>query len=106
VVVDDVEDFGDGLVGEFDMGDVGLPALVGEFGDEPDVGAARPFVGLRGDEPAGFEDTPDRRHRRDRDVGAGEMGVDGLGAGVEAGFVEPFADRDDLFLEEVADPGR
>ena len=37
-------------------------------------------------------------------MGAGEMGVDRLGAGVEAAFVELFPDRDDLVFEPVRDP--
>jgi hypothetical protein len=62
VVVDDVEDLDVVAVGEGPVGDVHLPALVGEFGFEADVGAAGPFVGLGGDEPAGVENSPDRGH--------------------------------------------
>jgi hypothetical protein len=61
VVVDDVEDLDEGPVGDADMGHVGLPAFVGEIGDEADIGAARPFVWLGSDEPSSVEDAPDRR---------------------------------------------
>jgi len=60
VVVDHVEDLDRGAVGEGPVGDVHLPAFVGEFGNEPLVGAAGPFVGLGGHEPAGVQDPPDR----------------------------------------------
>jgi hypothetical protein len=56
VVVDPVEDFGVGAVGQGSAGDVGLPALVGLFGGEPDVAALGPLVRLRGDDAADGED--------------------------------------------------
>jgi hypothetical protein len=64
VVVDDVEHLGEAAVGHLDVGDVGLPALVGQVGDETLVGALRSLVGLGGDEAGGLEHSPDRRHRR------------------------------------------
>ena len=38
VVVDPAEDFGVGVIGEPPVGEVGLPAFVGLFGGEADVG--------------------------------------------------------------------
>ena len=38
VVVDPAQDFGVGVIGEPPVGEVGLPAFVGLFGGEPDVG--------------------------------------------------------------------
>jgi hypothetical protein len=61
----------------------------------------RPFVRLRGDESAGREDPPDRRHRRYR-VGAValfEVGGDRGRAGFVAAAVKLFAQRDDLVLD-------
>jgi hypothetical protein len=65
VVIDDVEDLDLGAAGQAHVGDVHLPALVGELGVEPDVGALGSFVGLGGDEAVGLEHPPDRRRRGD-----------------------------------------
>jgi hypothetical protein len=46
-------------VGERHMGDVGLPALVGELGGEAVPGALGSLVGLGGDKAPGLEDPPD-----------------------------------------------
>jgi hypothetical protein len=46
VVVDPVEYFYVGVIGEPPVGDVGLPALVGLFGGKPDVGGFGAFVRL------------------------------------------------------------
>ena len=44
VVVDDAQDLCVGAVGQAVVGEVGLPALVGLFGLEPDVRGARSFA--------------------------------------------------------------
>jgi hypothetical protein len=51
VVVEDVEHLEHLAVGGGDVGDVGLPALIGELGGEAPPGAAGPFVGLGDDNP-------------------------------------------------------
>src|ERR1700736_1825976 len=58
VVVEDVEDFYVGVIGEAPVGDVGLPELVGLIGDEACPGRAGPFVGLGCDEAAFVQDAP------------------------------------------------
>jgi hypothetical protein len=52
VVVNPIEDLDVGEVGEPPVGEVGLPAFVGLFGGESDVGAFGAFV-RRGDDQAG-----------------------------------------------------
>ena len=72
------------------------------------VAAFRAFVGLWGDEPAGREDPPDRRHRRNP-VGAVtllQVSGDGGGAGLVAVAVELFAQRDDLVLDRLGGASR
>ncbi len=59
VVVDEVEDLGGRSVGEAPVGDVGLPALVGQVGFEAFPAGAGPLLGLWGDEAAAFQDAPD-----------------------------------------------
>jgi hypothetical protein len=63
VVVEDVQDLHIGAAGQAPVGDVGLPAFVGLLGGEAGVGGFGPLVRLRGDEPAGGQDAPDRAHR-------------------------------------------
>jgi hypothetical protein len=106
VVINDVEDLEHDAVEAGDVGDVGLPALVGELSFEPAPGALGAFVGLGSDEPTGFEDPPDRRDRRDIVAAAGQVGVDGGGPGVEAGVDQLFAQLDDRVLVTVSDPCR
>jgi hypothetical protein len=103
VVVDPVADLGVAAVGQRPVGDVGLPALVGLGGLEPDERALGALVRLRGDETAGGEDPPDRGDRRAGAVPALQMGGDGGGASFVSVPVEVLADGDDLVLERVGD---
>ena len=104
VVVENVQDLHIGAVGEMPVGGVGLPAFVGLVGAEPVPGGSGSFLGLRGDEPAPGEDPPDRGDRRHRrDPGRGEVGGDGLAAGVEALLGQGLAEPDDLVLQLQAD---
>ena len=88
------------------MGDVGLPALVGEVGFEAGVGAAGPFVGLGGDEASGAQHSPDGGDRRGGVVTLGEVVLDRDRAGVVAVLSELFAQGDDLVFVAVRDAGR
>ena len=65
------------------MGDVGLPALIGQRRLEAHIGAARSLAGLGGDEAPSHEHAPHARGRRSVAVATGEVIVDGLGAGIE-----------------------
>ena len=63
--VEAVEEHGRGVVGvgpigETPVGEVGLPALVGEVSFEPDGGGPRPFLRFGGDEPCSEEPSADR----------------------------------------------
>ena len=48
VVVEPGQDLGVGAVGEPPVGEVGLPAFVGLFGGEADVGGLGPFLRVLG----------------------------------------------------------
>lgn len=106
VVVDHVQDLEDHPVRHLDVGDVGLPALVGQIGHEALVGGLRTLVGLGGDEAPGLEDPPDSGYRRHRRVALGEVVVDGLGPGVDPEVAELLSKSHDLLLIEVGNPRR
>jgi hypothetical protein len=106
VVVDDVEHLEFGAVRDPDVGDVCLPALVGEVGGEADPAAVGPLVGLGGDEAPGLEDPPDRRDRRRGAEPLVQVVAGGLGAGVETGVDQLFADGDDRLVVAIGDPRR
>ena len=86
------------------MGDVGLPAFVGELGFEAGVRRLRAFVGLGGDEAAGLEDAPDRRGRRCRQTALFEVPVDRRRPGIDTQIDEFFAEGNDGVFVLVSDP--
>ena len=88
VVVDPAEDFDVGAAGEAPVGEVGLPAFVGLFGGESDVGAFGPFVGCGCDEAGGVEVAADGGDRNVEVVVVLEVPGDGVGSGVEAFAVQ------------------
>jgi hypothetical protein len=102
VVVEDVEDLHLGAVGEGPVGDVGLPALVGQVGLEAPPGATGPLLGLGDNLAPSAQHPPDRRHRRHHLVVAPmadkQVVVDGVGAGVEALASQGLAQGHDLVL--------
>ena len=61
VVIEPGQDLGVGAVGQGPVGEVGLPALVGQVGLEAQVAAFRAFAGFGGDQPFAGQDPPDRR---------------------------------------------
>ena len=83
VVVDPAEDFGVGVVGEPPVGEVGLPAFVGLFGGEADVGRLGPLGWLRFDQAGGVEVAVDGADRDGDAVVVGQVPGDGVGAVVE-----------------------
>jgi hypothetical protein len=101
VVVEPVQDLHVGAVGQRPVGDVGLPALVGLLGGEPEIAALGPLVRLGGDEPAGGQDPPDRAHRRRGAVALLEVERDRRRAGFMPVLVQVLADLHDLVLERV-----
>jgi hypothetical protein len=61
VVVEPGQDLGAGPAGEGLVGEVGLPALAGQLGGEPDVGRLRPFGRVGGDQSLAGQDSADGR---------------------------------------------
>ena len=59
MVVEEVEDFYTNAVGEEKVGNVGLPALIGHFGFEADVGASWLLLGLWGNQARVGDDAAD-----------------------------------------------
>ena len=104
VVIDDVEHLEHRPASPRDVGDVGLPALVGELGREPPVGAFGALVRLGGDEAPGPQHPPDGGHRWDSGVPAGQMDPDRLGPGVQARFQQLLAHGGDFLLPPPRDP--
>ncbi len=104
VVVDQVEDLHIGAVSQRPVGDVELPPLVGLLGGEPQIAAFRPLVRLRGDEPAGREDPPDRRRRQAGGVALVEVERDRRRTGFVPAPVEFLAQLHDLVLDRLNRP--
>jgi hypothetical protein len=77
------------------VGEVGLPALVRQVGLEPQVGALGPLARLGRDQPVAGQDPPDRRHRRDGRSVALQVGVECVGAGIQARFGQLLPESDD-----------
>nr|WP_231881008.1 hypothetical protein [Brachybacterium sp. sponge] len=84
VVVEEVEDLDSSPGGEEGVGDVCLPALVGQLGLEPSMGAAGAFLRGGGDEALGAQETADRGGRGGVQAGLFEVPGDGERAGVGA----------------------
>jgi len=106
VVVDHVEHLEDDAVSHLDMGDIGLPALVGEVSLEADPGALGAFLGVGRDEAPRGKHPLDGRHRRDVAPGRRHVEVDRLGSGVDAEVLELFVPAHDLVLVEIGDARR
>lgn len=91
VVVEPADDLHVGGVDQPVVGEVGLPALVGLVGLEPQVGGLGSFPG-RGDYRSGAEEDPVDRGARQLDLMAmSEVPADGVRAGVEASLAELLA---------------
>jgi len=95
VVVDEVQDFGVGAISEPPVGEVGLPAFVGLFGGEADVGGLGPFVRGGGDQPGCGEVAVNGGARDSDAVVMLEVPGNGLGAVIEPFAGQFAAQRDD-----------
>jgi hypothetical protein len=95
VVVEPAEDFGVGLVGEAPVGEVGLPAFVGLFGGEPDVGRLGTLRRCRCHQPGRGEVAADRGDRYLQLMVVLQMPGDGVGSGVQARGAQLGAEFDD-----------
>ena len=60
MVVESADDFGIVAGGQANVGEVGLPSLVGAVGGEADPGGSRPFLWLRIDFAGCGQDSEDR----------------------------------------------
>ena len=103
MVVDDVEDLEEGPVAQGHVGDVGLPALVGQLGREAPPRALGPLVGLGGDEAPGLEHPPDGRDRRHLSLALGQVVVNGHRPRVEAVVGQLLAQGHDRLLVATGD---
>jgi len=95
VVVDPAEDFGVGAAGDAPVGEVGLPAFVGLFGGEADVGGLGAFLRLGVDQAGGVQVAADRGDGDGEPVVVLQVPGDGVGSGVEAFAGELSAQRHD-----------
>lgn len=84
VVIEPVQNFDIGAVGQMPVGEVRLPAGVGLGGLEADIGAARSFTWLAGDQPGLVQDAADRRCRGGLQAFVFQMPGNGDRAGVMA----------------------
>lgn len=103
MVVEPVEDFGVGAVGQGPVREVRLPAFVGLFGGESGVGAFGAFAWLWGDQAVVVQDGPDRGGGGHGQALSGEVGLEGDRAGVEALGGEFFAEVHDGADDVVGD---
>jgi hypothetical protein len=106
VVVEPVEDLCVGAVGQSPVGEVGLPAFVGLFGGEPDVGALGALTWLGLDQAVVVQDAADGGGRRDRQALSSELALERQWPSVEAFGGEPFALQYHRCDDVVADPAR
>src|SRR4249919_2757460 len=88
------------------MGDVNLPDLVRQVGDETAPARPRAFVRLREDKPAPGQHPPDRRHGRGGQATLAQVPGDGLRAGVVPGLDQLLAQPDDSVLNLGTDVSR
>ena len=73
VVIQPGQDLGVGAVGQPVMGEVRLPALVGQVRGEPEVGRPGPFLRRRDDQPGPGQVAGDRRRRHGDGVVVGQV---------------------------------
>ena len=79
------------------MGEVGLPALVGLVGFEPDVGGTGALARLRGDQSRRGQVAGHRRSRHRHAVVVAQVPHDGVRAGVQALLGQLLAQPHDQF---------
>ena len=110
VVIEPVEDFGVGAIGELPVGEVRLPAFVGLGGFKAAVRALGAFAWLRGDQAVVVQDAPDRRGRGRPQTLLLEMPLQGHRSGIESVCGEPFTGdhdrRDDIVGDRARVAGR
>ena len=106
MVIEQVQDFDVGAVGELPMGRVGLPHLIGQLGLEANPGGLRALVWLRLNQAVGLEDPPDGRPRGGSSEAKPEVVGDGLGAGIEANVCKLAPQVDDGLLNLRGGPAR
>jgi hypothetical protein len=103
VVVDEVHDPHLLPAGQDPLGGVDLPRTVRRWPFETPPRRPGPFLRLGFDQPPPDQRPVDRRHRRDRPPGPGQVIGDRLGAVVQREFL---AEPDDLVLQRSGDHPR
>jgi hypothetical protein len=106
VVVDDVQNLEALAALQLHVGDIGLPALIGQIGHEAHIGALGPLLGLGDDEAPGLEHPPDGRGRRNQAMSLPQVVEHRLGPGIEPVVEQLLAQGHDLVLPVIADPRR
>ena len=106
VVVEPGQDLGIGPAGERVVGEVGLPALVGHLGGEPDVGRLRALGRLGGDQALAGQAAADGRRGDLQLVVLLQVPGDGLRPGVQPLAGQLLAQPDDQLDGAGADRGR
>jgi hypothetical protein len=101
VVINEVEDVDLGAVHQAPVGEVGLPALVGQVGFEADRGALGSLVGLWGDKAPLGQDAPDRGGRGRAAMPLGKVERDRVRASVQALVGQGLTELDDLIGERL-----
>jgi hypothetical protein len=95
VVVNEAEDLGVGATVEPVVGEVGLPALVGELGREPHIGALGPLVRLGGDQSSAGQVAGDAGPGYLDAVVMVEVPADRVGTRIQTLVLEVLAPLDD-----------
>jgi hypothetical protein len=84
VVIEPGQDLGAGSVCQRVVGEVRLPALVGQLGLKPQVGRLRPLAWLGGDQPCAGQIAADGRRRHPDAMVMFQVPGDRAGTGVQA----------------------
>jgi len=95
VIVHEAEDLDVSAIGEGVVGEVGLPAFVGQLGGEPDVGGLGPLGRLRDHQASASQVAGHRRGRDPYPVAVLQVPHDGVRSRVQALALEIFAELDD-----------
>jgi hypothetical protein len=106
VVVEPVQNFDVGALGQPPVGEVGLPAFIGLFGGKADEGGLGSALGCGGDEAGGGQLAADARRRHHQPVVELQVPGDGVGTVVESFAGQLPAQADDQIDGGLRQSGR